>query len=240
MTEKNAKKIVKNYLNDFAALRMGFTLIKISKNTEAPHKHKGMSQLYKDVVLFMQIGLFALLTILPMQASSEEKASAAISETKVKLLPSHIRKIVLDKHLKHLVPYEQCIIDTVKQSQFPEMLLLSILYQEYGRNGKYSTNSNSSKDYGLSQINDARKEELARIGLTLNDVLNDGCKSIIGMTYLLRGEYDKANGDLWTAVGNYHYSKAGKYPHNHYKYIQRVHEKWSRMFDTIRHSVTNN
>lgn len=219
---------------------MDFSLISRLPNSEAPHTIKGLSQLYKDVFFKALFCVVFISCSLVGTANANENKATKVPQSKIKLLPSNIRKIVLEKHLKHLMPYEQCIVDTVNQSQFPEMLLLSILYQEYGRTGKYSTNNDKSKDYGLSQINDARKEELAQIGLTLNDVLNDGCKSIIGMTYLLRNEYDKANGDLWTAVGNYHYSKQGKYPHNHYKYIKLVHDKWSRLFDTIKLSVSNN
>jgi hypothetical protein len=211
----------------------GFTLINFFQKTEASHKAK--RQFNKDVTYLSIAAVMAMLLTtfsLPVSASNGAQAN------KGTILPGNVRKIIFLKHLSHLEPYEQCLIDSAKQSQIPEMLLLSILFQENGRVGKYSTNRDKTKDHGLSQINDVRAQELKPIGLTIDDIRNDGCKSIIAMTYLLSNEYQKA-GDMWTAVGNYHYSKYGPYPKHHYKYIKNVHAKWQRLYLTVKQEVSN-
>lgn len=210
---------------------MGFTLISFLKKAVAPHTRT--QQPDKDVTyLGFVLALSAMLFFVPASAS-------ASTSQKPLTLPSNIRNVIFDKHLPHLKPYEHCLVETVNKSQIPEMLLLSILLQENGRTGKYSVNRDKTKDYGLGQINDVRAKEIASIGLTLKEVMNDGCKNIIAVAYLLTNEFQKANGNLWTAVGNYHYSKHGKYPKNHYKYINNVHQKWSLMFSTIKQASSN-
>jgi hypothetical protein len=210
---------------------MVFMLSKIVLKAEASHTGKHQSN--KDVSFFRRFSCYALFmaTLIP-------SAYASNASEKGNLLPSNVRKIVFDKHLKHIEPYEQCLIASARRSNLPEMLLLSILYQEDGRVGKYSVNRNKTKDHGISQINDVRAPELKPIGLTIDEIRNDGCKSIIALTYLLANEYQKA-GDLWTAVGNYHYSKHGPYPKHHYKYIKNVHAKWQRLYTTIKREISN-
>lgn len=196
-------------------------------NTEAPHTNKGIShQLYRDVVLLGAIMFCGI-------AHSSDFA------TKATLLPAQVRQLVLDKHLPHLKPFQPCIIAAASRSKIPEMLLLSILYQEGGRPGMASKNKNRTNDYGVSQINDVRKNEISKIGLSLKDVQDSGCKSVIAMTYLLRNEHEKAKGDLWEAVGNYHYSRKGPNPAHHYKYIRGVHDKWNRMYSTVAIAILN-
>ena len=203
------------------------SLTKKKFKTEAPHTHKGLRQFYKDVALFRSALICVLLFhfVLGAQALANP------------LLPDDIRQVVLQKHLPHVQKYEQCLIETVKQTNLPEMLLLSVLLQENGRTGKYSVNKNNTRDYGLGQINDVRKSEIQKIGLTIKDILNDGCKNIIAVAYLLTNEFRKADGDLWTAVGNYHYSKRGPYPKHHYKYIRLIHSKWSLIYQTVKEAA---
>lgn len=155
------------------------------------------------------------------------------------VLPDKFRTILVGEHLPHLAPYKSCIKATSEKTNIPEILLLSILLQENGRVGKSSINNNRTKDHGPGQINDVRSSEIARIGLSIDDVRDDACKNVIGVGYLLSNELKKANGELWTAVGNYHYSKYGPHPQHHYRYIKRVHAKWSKLYATLKsHSVT--
>lgn len=207
-----------NYSNVSAVMLM-VSLIKIRFKTEAPHTDKGWHQFNMDVASLL-LAVFVLLF------SNVSQASA--------ILPDNVRKVVLDKHLSHLKSYEKCLVETAKQTNLPEMLLLSILLQENGRTGQYSVNRNRTKDYGLGQINDVRADEIARIGLTISDILHDGCKNIVAVAYLLTNEFAKSNGEFWTAIGNYHYSKHGPYPRHHYAYIRNVHKKWSILYETVK------
>ncbi len=195
--------------------------------TEAPHTHKGLRQFNRDVTKSLNIAAYLLGALLLLSFASFDVSAST-------MLPQKIRKAILNKHLPHVVKYESCFVETVKHTKLPEMLFLSILLQENGRTGKYSTNKNKTRDYGIGQINDVRASEIAEIGLTIPDVLEDGCKNIIGVAYLLSKEFKKSNGDLWTAVGNYHYSKYGPYPKHHYNYIKRIHGKWSLLYETVK------
>lgn len=214
-------------LSVFAARQMGFMISNVLK-TEAPHKDKGLRQFHRDVS-YLYKGILPFFLLMFFLASPTVLANT--------LLPDNVRKVVLNKHLPHVAKYERCLVETVKQTNLPEMLLLSVLLQENGRTGKYSVNRNKTKDYGIGQINDVRKKEISQIGLTLNDVLHDGCKNIIAVAYLLTNEFRKADGDLWTAVGNYHYSKHGPYPRHHYKYIRFIHSRWSEIYETVKQAA---
>lgn len=201
--------------------------IDIDLKTVAPHTHKGRYQFNKDVTKNLKAAAYLVMGLLLLSCASFDASAKT-------MLPQKIRKAILTKHLPHVIKYENCLVETVKHTKIPEMLFLSILLQENGRSGRYSTNKNQTRDYGLGQINDVRAEEIAEIGLTIPEILEDGCKNIVGVAYLLSNEFKKADGDLWTAVGNYHYSKHGPYPKHHYKYIKLIHGKWSLLYETAK------
>ncbi len=74
-----------------------------------------------------------------------------------------------------------------------------------------------TQDCGPSQINDVRLGELRKFKLTKNDIKSKPCHNIWAMGYLIRREIEKADGNIWTGVGNYHY---------HYSVNQKVHDRY--------------
>ena len=124
----------------------------------------------------------------------------------------------LEPPMKQYESLKDCIAWTAYQFNLPEELLYSILYVERGPiNGKCGTNRNGTQDCGPSQINDVRLGELRKFKLTKNDIKSKPCHNIWAMGYLIRREIEKADGNIWTGVGNYHY---------HYSVNQKVHDRY--------------
>ncbi|MBO6259149.1 MAG: lytic transglycosylase domain-containing protein [Succinivibrio sp.] len=122
-----------------------------------------------------------------------------------------------------------CIAWTAYQFELPEELLYAILYVEQGPvNGKCTNNTNGTQDCGPAQINDVRLSELKQFSLTKNDIRSRPCHNIWAMGYLLRREIEKANGQIWRGVGNYHFHySVNQDIHN--RYIRKVKRAWSKL-----------
>jgi soluble lytic murein transglycosylase-like protein len=65
-------------------------------------------------------------------------------------------------------------------------------------------NNNGTVDIGAMQINSIHLPELARYGMTQDDLF-DGCKSIYTGAWILRKAIDRY-GNTWQAIGTYHSS----------------------------------
>lgn len=124
-----------------------------------------------------------------------------------------------------------CVAWTAWQFELPEELLYSIIYVEQGPlNGRCTNNSNGTQDCGPAQINDVRLKELSRFSLTKNDIRSEPCRNVWAMGYLLRREIEKANGQIWRGVGNYHFHySVSQTIHNNY--IRKVKKAWKRLND---------
>ena len=131
----------------------------------------------------------------------------------------HWREVAyLEPPMKQYASLKSCIAWTAYQFELPEELLYSILYVERGPvNGKCGTNRNGTQDCGQSQINDVRLGELRQFKLTKSDIKSKPCHNIWAMGYLIRREIEKADGNIWTGVGNYHF---------HYSVNQKVHDRY--------------
>lgn len=82
-------------------------------------------------------------------------------------------------------------------------ILRAIAIRENPRcDGTVSVNKNKSIDKGCMQINSVHYEELAKHGVTPED-LDDQCKNIFVGAWHYRGKIDK-HGNTWKAVGAYH------------------------------------
>ena len=119
------------------------------------------------------------------------------------------------------------------QFELPEELLYSVLYVERGSvTGKCMSNKNGTEDCGPAQINDVRIPELKKFDLDKQDIKFNPCKNIWVMGYLLRREIEKANGDIWKGVGNYHYHySVNKKIHD--KYVNRVRKAWKNLVKVV-------
>ena len=142
----------------------------------------------------------------------------------------HWRDFAYDtKIMKRYKPYSHCVKWTAGQFERPEELLYSILYVERGDvSGNCMTNSNGTEDCGPAQINDVRLGEIKKFDLDKSDMKNSPCRNIWVMGYLIRREIEKADGDLWLGVGNYHYKRSVN-SDIHDKYVNRIRDAWVRL-----------
>ncbi|MDQ7048758.1 MAG: lytic transglycosylase domain-containing protein [Enterobacterales bacterium] len=123
---------------------------------------------------------------------------------------------------KQKLPY--CIKQAAKKYQLSELLLKALLKQEGGAIGQVMRHSNGSVDYGPFQIN--RKFWLSQIihqypDLTWVELAFDACTNTFVASAILRSEIDKAQGDIWRGVGNYHHAESSNLV-RHYEYTSGV------------------
>jgi soluble lytic murein transglycosylase-like protein len=146
------------------------------------------------------------------------------------------REKIYNSELKNYKAFENCITKSSVQNGIPEILLMAVIRQEYGKPGqKKKNNPKSGKatyDYGIMQINDVRLTHVPDEVKPL--IKNYGCLNIEIGARMLTKEIAKAD-DFWQGVGNYHYRYDGQYPHNHHTYVRKVRDKWMRM-----HNIATN
>lgn len=80
-----------------------------------------------------------------------------------------------------------------------------------------NVNKNNSYDIGMMQINSIHEPVLKKAGLSLA-TLSEPCTNVIVGAWLLKGATERAGGDIWHGVGNYH----SVTPKHHNVYISKV------------------
>ena len=78
------------------------------------------------------------------------------------------------------------------------------------------TNKNGSRDIGLMQINSVHLPELAKHGISEQDLLNPCTNLAVGAWLMKRHQLNYGN--TWEAVGVYHSAT----PANKWKYVSRI------------------
>ncbi|MGF6440611.1 lytic transglycosylase domain-containing protein [Paraburkholderia youngii] len=86
----------------------------------------------------------------------------------------------------------------------PTILRAIDIVESGGKPWAVGHNTNGTVDIGAMQINSIHLAELARYGMTKEDLF-DGCKSIYTGAWLLRRSIDRY-GNTWQAIGTYHSS----------------------------------
>ncbi|MGZ4823070.1 MAG: transglycosylase SLT domain-containing protein [Terriglobales bacterium] len=97
-----------------------------------------------------------------------------------------------------------CSIAAAIKYEVPVNIVLAVAEKEGGHPGQRSHNANGTDDVGPMQFNTTYLRELARNGISPNDVANAGCYSFDVAAWRLRMHIKHDAGDLWTRVGNYH------------------------------------
>ncbi len=102
---------------------------------------------------------------------------------------------------------KSCALAAARHYHVHEQLFLAVLATEGGRVGQTVRNRDGSYDMGPAQINSIHLPELARLGITRDQVVNDGCLNLqIGAWILARaldGQSPSNPGEFWRRVGNY-------------------------------------
>lgn len=103
-----------------------------------------------------------------------------------------------------------CSISAAVKYEVPVNIVLAVAEKEGGKPGQWVRNSNGTHDVGPMQFNTAYLGDLARYGITANDVAAAGCYAFDLAAWRLRGHLRNDRGDVWTRVANYH-SRTDRY-----------------------------
>jgi hypothetical protein len=97
-----------------------------------------------------------------------------------------------------------CSISAAVKYEVPANIVLAVAEKEGGRPGQWKQNTNGTDDVGPMQFNTAYLRELARFGITTNDVARSDCYPFDLAAWRLRMHIKHDDGDLWTRAANYH------------------------------------
>lgn len=113
--------------------------------------------------------------------------------------------------------HADCFDDAALYHHVNPVILRAIAVVESQYNpAAVNRNTNGSVDLGEMQVNSIHLPELARYGMTRDDLL-DGCKSIYTGAWILRQRMDKY-GNTWDAIGAYNSAT----PHFRDRYAARI------------------
>ena len=100
-----------------------------------------------------------------------------------------------------------CVRDAAGEYRLPLVLFQAVLLTEGGHVGQISPNANGSYDMGPAQINSSHLPELRAMGISRDQVINDGCLNVHIGAWILKGELGDetpANAaEFWRRVGDY-------------------------------------
>ncbi|MDO9161241.1 MAG: transglycosylase SLT domain-containing protein [Methylococcaceae bacterium] len=102
-----------------------------------------------------------------------------------------------------------CSLSAAMKYEVPANIVLAVAEKEAGKPGQWVLNANGTHDVGAMQFNTAYLSDLARYGISANDVAAAGCYSFDLAAWRLRQHIKHDKGDLWTRAANYH----SKTPH---------------------------
>ena len=97
-----------------------------------------------------------------------------------------------------------CSITAAIKYEIPANILLAVAEKEGGKPGQWVSNRNGTHDVGSMQFNTAYLGDLARYGITSNDVAQPGCYPYDLAAWRIRLHIKQDKGDLWTKAANYH------------------------------------
>lgn len=120
---------------------------------------------------------------------------------------------------------EACVVRAASAADLPLEIMYGILATEGGRVGEAWDNTNGTWDLGPFQVNTCHLNDLARLGVSPEIIMMDGCVNAFAAAWIVKQNYKRSGGNLWEAVGWYH-SRTPKLKH---AYIQRVKNNMARV-----------
>ena len=103
-----------------------------------------------------------------------------------------------------------CSVTAAIKYEIPANILLAIAEKEGGKPGQWVRNSNGTHDVGSMQFNTAYLGDLARYGITTEDVAQPGCYAFDLAVWRIRQHIKSDKGDIWPKASNDH-SRTPKY-----------------------------
>lgn len=98
----------------------------------------------------------------------------------------------------------ECSIIAAVKYEVPANIVIAVAEIEAGRPGLWVKNTNGTFDVGPMQFNTSYLADLARYGITAEDVAAPGCYPYDLAAWRLRGHILHDKGDIWTRAANYH------------------------------------
>lgn len=129
-----------------------------------------------------------------------------------------------------------CSISAAAKYEIPANIVLAVAEKEGGKPGQWVRNSNGTHDVGPMQFNTKYLRDLARFGITADDVAASGCYSYDLAAWRLRMHIRNDKGDLWTKAANYH-SRTPRYNTVYRADLIRKAIKWADWLEV--HFVTS-
>ncbi len=131
-------------------------------------------------------------------------------------------------HLSEYQSYKDCISYSADYFKLSRELMVAVLMTERGYSAKVKQNNDGTFDLGIYQINQVRLPELKQFNIDAVTLATDQCINAFMAAYILHNEINDAE-NYWEGVGNYHYGIWGKYPANHFRYIDKVYRNWLKL-----------
>jgi len=123
-----------------------------------------------------------------------------------------------------------CSISAAVKYEVPANIMLAVAEKEAGKPGQWVRNTNGTHDVGPMQFNTSYLRDLARYGITANDVAAAGCYSFDLAAWRLRMHIRNDKGDLWTKSANYH-SRTPRYNAVYRTDLIRKASKWAEWLE---------
>ena len=124
-----------------------------------------------------------------------------------------------------------CSISAAVKYDVPANIVLAVAEKKGGHPGQWKHNRNVSDDVGPMQFNTAYLRELARFGITVNDVAGSDCYPFDLAAWRLRMHIKRDAGDLWIRASNYH-SRTPRYNAIYRTDLIRLAAKWADWLKT--------
>ena len=96
-----------------------------------------------------------------------------------------------------------CSITAAEKFDVPANIVLAVAEKEGGKPGQWVRNTNGTYDVGSMQFNTSYLNQLAKYGITPEDVASAGCYPYDLAAWRLAVHIKDDKGDLWTKVANY-------------------------------------
>ncbi|HLP81977.1 MAG TPA: transglycosylase SLT domain-containing protein [Nitrosomonas sp.] len=123
-----------------------------------------------------------------------------------------------------------CSISAAVKYEVPANIMLAVAEKEAGKPRQWVRNTNGTHDVGPMQFNTSYIRDLARYGITANDVAVAGCYSFDLAAWRLRMHIRNDKGDLWTKSANYH-SRTPRYNAVYRTDLIRKASKWAEWLE---------
>lgn len=115
---------------------------------------------------------------------------------------------------------DTCIFRAAEQYKLNPLVLKAIRRQEAGKVGMANRNTDDSYDLGIMQLNTINLPTIQNNFPKISpyDLIYKACINVYIGAWFLKGRIERAGGDVWKGVGNYHSGT----PSLHDKYVEGV------------------